>query len=266
MRKIGAEVLWLLILLVLGAIMGALLISGGILLYIAPRMVPIVWFGFLMLIILSVYQTVRIILCLRRRQSPGEIRLGVLLFLVPVFFIATAMPDTSTPGSLPNQNVQRLSLADESAVEAAQTNGVTEQAETAEASSLPACVLEPETALFNPSADLFSEYLHSTVEELIGRIVTVYGFVYADDTFPENTVLVSRMLITCCAADASIVGFHVKTEETADLSENEWVRVTGTIRSIELEYYGSLYDFPILTDGMIVRCDAPDVEDAYIYP
>ena len=228
MRKIGAEILWLLILLVLGAIMGALLISGGILLYIAPRMVPIVWFGFLMLIILSVYQTVRIVRCLRRRQSPGAIRLGVLLFLVPVFFIATAMPDTSTPGSLPNQNVQRLSLADESTVEAtddgepedaAQASGVSEQAEAVDVSSLPACVLEPETALFDPSADLFSEYLHSTVEDLIGRTVTVYGFVYADETFPVNTVLVSRMLITCCAADASIVGFHVKTEETADLIE-----------------------------------------------
>ena len=48
----------------------------------------------------------------------------------------------------------------------------------------------------------FREYLHNTLEELVGKTVTVYGFVYSDDAFPENTVLVARMMITCCAADA----------------------------------------------------------------
>ncbi len=281
MRKSGMEILWLFILLALGAVMGALLIGGGILLYIAPRMIPIVWFGFIVLIALSATRLWQIVKRLRHRQPAGETRFGVFLFLVPLILIATVAPNTGTPGSLPNQTVQRLSLAVESAAgppaqaetadgsreaQSTQSDAAGKEAQPEDIAALPPCVLEPETARFDPSADLFSKYLHNTVEELAGKTVTVYGFVYTDDSFPENTVLVSRMLIACCAADAAIVGFHVKTGGGADLAANEWVRVTGTVQSVKLEYFGELYDFPILTDGIIVRCSAPDVEDAYVYP
>lgn len=281
MRKTGMEILWLGILLALSAAMGALLNGGEILLYIAPRMVPVVWFGFAVLIVLSAYQLWQMIKRLRRRQPPGETRFGVLLFLVPLILFATVTPNTNTPGSLPNQTVQRLSLAAESTAEtlaqektsdsgqaeqAAGTTGAQTDSQPADMAALPPCVLEEETAKFDPKADLFSQYLHNTVEELVGKTITVYGFVYTDDSFPENTVLVSRMLIACCAADAAIVGFHVKTVDTADLTNNEWVRVTGTIQSVPMDYFGDVYDFPVMTDGIIVRCNAPDVEDAYVYP
>jgi hypothetical protein len=45
MRKAVGEVLWLLVLGAVTVIMGWLLFSGDILLYLAPRMVPMVWFG-----------------------------------------------------------------------------------------------------------------------------------------------------------------------------------------------------------------------------
>jgi hypothetical protein len=81
----------------LAAVMGALLIGGEILLYIAPRMVPVVWFGFAVLIVLSAYQLWQMIKRWRRRQPPGGTRFGVLLFLVPLILIATVTPNTNTP-------------------------------------------------------------------------------------------------------------------------------------------------------------------------
>ena len=182
------------------------------------------------------------------------------MFLVPVLLILTVVPNENTPGSLPNHNVTMLNLTGESAAEAERAV----QADTL--TGFMPCVLEDEHAIYDSKADLFSDYLHNTVEELAGRTITVYGFVYADESFPDNTVLVARLMISCCAADASIVGFHMQVEEGVALAQSEWIRVTGNIQSISLPYYGAVCDFPVLTNGIIVRCDTPDVDDVYIYP
>lgn len=266
MRKSGSEILWLAILLALILIMGSLLISGRILLFLAPRMVPMVWFGLAVLTALFAYQLFQILKAMRKKQWHGSMRLGMLLFCVPVVFILTVMPDGSTSSALPNHNVQMVSMAGESTGGNSDSNEAEISAQPDDGYGYSACVVEEERARFNSSVDLFSEYLHNTVDELLGKTITVYGFVYLDDSFPDNTILVSRLLITCCAADASIVGFHVKVEASNDLVQNEWVRVTGTVDSISLFYYDEMYDFPILTDGIILRCDEPDVEEAYLYP
>ena len=281
MRKLWKELLWFCILFALILVMAYLLISGEVLLFLAPRMVPMVWFGLIVLIILNIYQAFHIVRSARDRQAKGPFKAGMLLFFVPVLLILTVPPDSGTTGSLPNQNVQMISLATQS--EAAAQPADAKQAEPTadspdatlapvqsismeEIAGLPACTLMDETAFFNSEADDFREYLYQSIDELVGKTITVYGFVYEDETFPANTVLVARMMISCCAADASIVGFHVKLDGATDLEKNEWIRVTGTVRSFSMPYYGTTYDFPILTDGIILRCDAPDVEDAYIYP
>jgi putative membrane protein len=270
MRKCGAKLLWLIIMLSLAAVMGELLIGGGILLYLAPRIVPMVWLGLIVITGLSVYQGFQVIQCLRGRQTAEKGRLGMLLFFVPVLLILTAAPNTDTPGSLPNRNVKRIPMAGKNAADTARTaDSQAEETAAAQADAAAGfvpCVLESERAYFNPSADAFSDYLHETAEDLAGKTITVYGFVYSNDSFPDNTVLVSRLMLICCAADASVVGFYVQVEADSNLEQNEWIRVTGTIRSMKLFYCDGYYDFPVLTEGIILRCDAPDAENAYIYP
>ena len=306
MRKLGAEIMWFLVLLALVITMGILLIGGDILLYLAPRMVTMVWFGFIVLAALSVYQLWHIGKCLSAMHLVKKGRLGVLMFLIPIILILTVAPNASTSGTLPNQNVKMLSLASESSPDAAkasetvspsseksmeditdaiqseqpsatssvQTDEKTEElqeeatdpVETIDVSDALPCALKDGAAKFDASADSFSDYLYYSVEEMEGQNVTLYGFVYTDDSFPDNTILVSRLYISCCAADASVVGFHVKIEDGADFEDNEWICVTGTIEAVSLEYYGDDYDFPILTNGTVTRCEAPDTEDAYVYP
>lgn len=262
MRKLWMDWLWLAVLFALIVVTGMLLAGGDILLYLAPRMAPMVWFGFAVFIILLIYQLSQIVRSLFQKENTHGGRIGIVLFLVPVLLFFTVTPNQSTPGSLPNQNVKMTGLTAQAETEVKENT----EAAASDAGGYPPCVIEEETAVFDKSADLFSQYLTTTLQDLEGKTVTVYGFVYHEDSFPENTVVVSRMMIVCCAADASVVGFYVRLEDGADLKENEWIRVTGTIRGINLEYYGDYYDFPILTDGMIVRCAAPDVDDAYIYP
>jgi len=262
MRKLWMQILWLAILLALIAVMGSLLISGDILVFLSPRMVPMVWFGFAVLILLLVYHIVQVIRYTLQKTEIHGGRPGMILFLLPVLLFVTVMPDQSTSGALPNQNLKMMNITQEASADTADEQ-VSANTNTGE--YLP-CIVENETALFDTSADLFTDYLYKTLDEVLGKTITLYGFVYAEDTFPANTVLVSRKMITCCAADAAIVGFYVQLEDSAALQDNEWIRVTGTVRSINLAYYNDYYDFPIITNGIGVRCDTPEVDKAYIYP
>ena len=274
MRKLLMSILWLMILLALIAVMGVLLIDGGILVYLAPRMVPMVWFGFAVLIVLLAYYIVSTVEGLRKKQKLQNPRFGIVLFMVPVLLVLTVTPDQNTAGSLPNQNIKAVSLTAKSTAQTTQkdTDRELQQEQQTEAmlaeapGTLLPCAVEEETTFFDSDADRFSDYIYSTLEETLGKTITVYGFVYTKESFPENTLLVSRKMITCCAADAAVVGFYVQLEDGAELKENEWIRVTGTVRKINLPYYGDYYDFPILTDGIIVHCKTPEVDKAYVYP
>lgn len=259
MRKLWTEVLWLLILLALIAVMGNLLFSGNVLLFLSPRMVPMVWFGFVVLIVLMVFHASRILKSLKNEHIHlHAARLGVFLFVVPVVLFATVMPNQSTSGTLPNKNVKMMnSTASASGTDTAQAEPVN--------GYIP-CVVEDEMTFFDTSADYFSDYLCDAMDEMVGRVLTVYGFVHFDDACPENTIMVSRMLIYCCAADACVVGFFVQMDDTSELEDNEWIRVTGTVQSVNVLFYGNYYDYPIFTNGMIVHCKEPDVDDAYVYP
>lgn len=265
MAKCSVKFLWLLTLLTLGAILLTVLLSGDILLYLAPRMVPMVWFGLAVLAVLCVHQGYETVRCFREQSTASLPRWGLVLFFVPVLLILTATPDTNTPGSLPNQVVRLLnpSTSEAEASGAGEESTVPENNGTGE--YIP-CVLMNERAVFDPQADFFADYLLESAAELEGRTVTLYGFVYRDDSFEDDTFLIARQMINCCAADASIVGFHVQVNPGIDLQLNEWVRVTGTIQTKNMLYYGDPYDFPVLTSGIILLCDTPAAEYVYISP
>ena len=302
MRNRGAQILWLVILLALLVAMGILLIGGDILIYLSPRMVPIAWFGFLAIAALAVFQLWQIG---TSPAKGGKIWLGSLVFLIPLVLLLTVPPDDTTSGTLPNQNIKLLNLVKEntapsvptgekavqteapSAVntpEATQTispsptssasaegdepsrEQPTAPVDTIDASQAEPCTLKGGTLSFDASADKFSDYLYDSPEDLAGQEMTLYGFVYKDASFPENVILISRLYISCCAADGSIVGFHVKVNNADDYKDNDWICVQGTAASFSFDYEGAEYNLPLLTDGTVTRCDPPDTEDAYIYP
>lgn len=68
-----------------------------------------------------------------------------------------------------------------------------------------------------------------------GQPADVVGFVYHRPALPEGQFLVSRFVVTCCAADASGVALLAAWPESASLAENAWVRVRGPVRAAELD-------------------------------
>lgn len=67
-----------------------------------------------------------------------------------------------------------------------------------------------------------------------GESVDLSGFVIHPDGWPADYLMVSRFVLTCCAADAYPVGLPVKLSETAareDYAVDSWLAVTGKMQT-----------------------------------
>lgn len=88
----------------------------------------------------------------------------------------------------------------------------------------------------------------------------VIGFVYRDERFGMDQFMVSRFVLSCCAADAAPLGLVVKWPETSRLSSDQWVEVSGRLQPGEFD--GE--PMPILIAEKVTSTDVPD--QPYLYP
>lgn len=66
--------------------------------------------------------------------------------------------------------------------------------------------------------------------------VDVSGFIIHPPDLPDNYVMISRFILTCCAADAYPIGLPVKIEGArADYPADEWFRVKGRMTTETLD-------------------------------
>jgi uncharacterized repeat protein (TIGR03943 family) len=63
-----------------------------------------------------------------------------------------------------------------------------------------------------------------------GEEAHVIGFVYRDERFADSQFMVSRFTVNCCVADAAPIGLIVEWPDTAVLTPDSWVEVTGTLQ------------------------------------
>ncbi len=65
--------------------------------------------------------------------------------------------------------------------------------------------------------------------------VNVTGFVVKPPTLPDDYLLISRFILTCCAVDAYPVGIPVKLEEKSDsYSQDIWLEIEGKMTTEEI--------------------------------
>ena len=94
------------------------------------------------------------------------------------------------------------------------------------------------------------EKIHNSLDENIGKTVSVKGFVYILPDFNDNIFVCGRYLTT--DSETQVAGFLCQKDEAASIVENEWVEVTGTI--IKGEYNG---DVPVIRINKINKIIAP---------
>ncbi|MCX2826658.1 TIGR03943 family protein [Bacillus pseudomycoides] len=92
-----------------------------------------------------------------------------------------------------------------------------------------------------------------------GKQITFTGFIYNDKEVKGDKTVVARYGITCCIADVSVRGMIVSGDEINTLSEETWVKVTGTLD--ETTYKGTL--FPLVKVSKVEKVEKP--KDPYVY-
>ncbi len=86
------------------------------------------------------------------------------------------------------------------------------------------------------------------------------GFVYKDERYGEGHFLATRFIVSCCVADAAVVGLVVRWPDTLALEDDQWVEVSGKFAPSSLENWKP----PILVAESVSIVDAP--AQPYLYP
>ena len=92
-----------------------------------------------------------------------------------------------------------------------------------------------------------------------GESARVRGFVYRDQRFPAGTFMVSRFLLSCCAADAAPIGLAVRWPDAEFLEDDTWVWVEGAF-SVET-FLGER--MPVLVGAEVTGAEQPP--QPYLY-
>ncbi|WP_042221131.1 TIGR03943 family putative permease subunit [Oceanobacillus manasiensis] len=113
------------------------------------------------------------------------------------------------------------------------------------------------------SEELYSVYyqqINQEPEVFVGKKITLQGFVYKEEGFSDNEMVLSRFLITHCIADAGVVGFLSQLDGANELAEDTWVEATGELRL--QEYEGKEIPTIHITDWKIIE----QPSQPYVYP
>ena len=105
-----------------------------------------------------------------------------------------------------------------------------------------------------PIINILSENLSS----MIGKTITTKGFVYREQNFFQDEIVIARFSVVCCVADSSVYGIMAKGN-VAHLPTDQWIEVTGKID--EIKYDGSTV--PVIKIQKLSKIPVP--ENPYVY-
>lgn len=111
--------------------------------------------------------------------------------------------------------------------------------------------------------DMFGSYygeINDNPQSYIGKTIKMSGFVFKEEGFTSNQLVISRFLITHCIADASIIGFLAEFQGAETIEEDTWIEIEGVI---DIGTYGG-YELPIIKVTSLNVIDEPS--EPYIYP
>ncbi|MEA4811754.1 MAG: TIGR03943 family protein [Anaerolineaceae bacterium] len=100
----------------------------------------------------------------------------------------------------------------------------------------------------------------SDLSAYLGKEANVIGFVYRNTKIGPNQFMVGRVVVTCCVADAFTVGMVVDWPNAAEISNDAWVKVKG---SIDIQKVDS-YKIPLIHAQSVEIITAP--QQPYLYP
>lgn len=239
MKKINMnELVWFAILLGFAGYIYYLFSTEKMSAYIHPKMHNYVFMAMIIFIILAIVQIGQ--LFNEKRQS--DIKLGNFMFIMPLLLVIALDPTDIGVQALSNKGVVINDYYQEQEINIHAHN--------------------------TPEAQKFKYVLESVdrdLESMMGKQIELVGFVYKGEICKENQFILSRLVMSCCAADSWIQGIKCEWEGSSDLTENQWVKVRAIVKQIPNydKETGEISNRPLLKIRDIHLIANP--EDPYIY-
>lgn len=102
--------------------------------------------------------------------------------------------------------------------------------------------------------------LLSEPEDFEGSNVTLLGIVYRDKRLPANAFYCYRLVMVCCAADATPAGVIVEWPETSKLKKGTWVKVNGKVTFTKFDEN----DYPAISAVNVEKTSPP--KNQFLFP
>jgi uncharacterized repeat protein (TIGR03943 family) len=100
------------------------------------------------------------------------------------------------------------------------------------------------------------------VAQFTGEEAELVGFVYRYPGLEEDMFMVSRFVISCCAADATPMGVIVRWPDAKDFQDDAWVVVQGHFEPGTLK--GEPMPVPLMIADSVTPTEVP--RQPYLYP
>lgn len=107
--------------------------------------------------------------------------------------------------------------------------------------------------------DLYEYLLMNAPAQVLGRRVDLIGQYFVDDRCGEDQFVVTRIVVTCCLADAEVIGLRAQSPKR--FKPGAWIAVSGELRILN-DRSGK----PALFIGNAAASEVPAPDDILLYP
>jgi uncharacterized repeat protein (TIGR03943 family) len=188
--------------------------------------------------------------CAAESASGGELAFQAL-FLAPILLSLCTTGSGLSGASLSRRGIHEIALEAGLSVQA----GKPAPPPNAEGSQPPLSM-----------ADLYDYLLTGAPTEALGRPVDVIGQYFVDERCGENQFIVTRIVVTCCLADAEVIGVRAESLRPftpgADASrQGPWIQVRGRLQRLT-DRFGKPALF--IADAAVSKVSPPD--NILLYP
>lgn len=262
--RLLSQWLWLAVLVGYTGYFGYLILFNQLENLVSPRLTVFVVLGFVAVTIFAGVQLARLL-----AGAPLEpLKGGIVLFLLPFVFIPLALHGNSALLSL-NRGV--------SFSQAGPPIDLTTKLQKSVNPFLPPPApkpapkhgaIPPDGAIILVQKNYYPAYkeLYANPAAFAGRTIHATGFVYHMKGEPADQLIMARMLMWCCAADAVAIGFISESSHAPALKDAQWIAVTGRLGTTAYvdQYTKVTSTVPMIKVTKIQKLKGPDF--AFVYP
>ena len=242
------ELIWFLILIGFACYFYMIISTNKLTLFVHPKMVKYVKFALYFFVVLVIFQGKNVF----TNKKAKRFKFGYIMFLIPLILGSLLKPEGVTAYSVINKGFSLTSQLkintlkhkhtvlengtevcehdDESTHFVENTNVVESTNVTLENP------IESTSLIKGKTINMTNKNFISTYEEIygnpnnyVGTSVNMRGFIYNQKGLNKGEFILSRIVVSCCAADAQLLGILCDNSQGEILAEGTWVNIEGIL-------------------------------------